>query len=168
MLGAEQNAYFFIAWAISGLLLVIPSATLHSLLAECSYGEDLKFNVLRAVKFIYLLLLPAIIFIFLFGNYLLLIFGKQYAENSLEVLRILSLASIPYSINALYASIKRIKKEIKSLIYLYAGISIITIVAGYLLMWKMRIIGVGVAWVLANGLVAIFIGLKTSLFTKNN
>ena len=135
------------------------------MLAECSYGEDLRFNVLRAVKFISLLLLSTIIFIFLFGNYLLLIFGNQYAKNSLEVLRILALASIPYSVNALYASIKRIKKEIKPLIYMYAGISILTIVISYLLMQSIEIIGVGIAWVLANGFVAIFIGILR--FTKN-
>ena len=157
VLGAEQNAYFFIAWAVSGLLLVIPSATSRSLLAEGSYGEDLRFNALRAIKFISLLLLPAITFIFLFGDYLLLIFGKQYAENSLKVLRILALASIPYSVNVLYASIKRIRKEIKPLIYLYAGISILTIATSYLLMQNMGIIGVGIAWVLANVLVAVFI-----------
>ena len=119
LLGTETNAYFFIAWAISGLLLVIPNATSSSLLAEGSYdAERLRFNVIRSVKFIFLLLLPAIAFIFLFGDYLLLIFGEQYAENSFEVLRILVIASIPFSLNSLYAIIKRgIMKETMMITY---------------------------------------------------
>ena len=160
MLGAEANAYFFIAWAISGLLLVIPGATSTSLLAEGSYdAEKIRFNLIRSVKFIFLLLAPAIAFIFLFGDYLLSIFGRQYAENSFDVLRILALASVPFSVNVLYASIKRIKKEIKPLMQVYGSIAILTLVGSYFLMQSKGIIGVGIAWVLANGLVAVFTGL---------
>jgi len=157
LLGAEQNAYFFIAWAISGLLLVIPIATSTSLLAEGSYGEDLRFNVIRAVKFIFLLLLPAVAFIFFFGNYLLLIFGKQYAENSFEVLRVLAVASIPYSLNCVYAYVKRVRKEIKPVIYVYGSLILLTLIGSYLSAQNMRIIGVGIAWVVGNVLVCSFI-----------
>ena len=161
ILGAEANAYFFIAWAISGLLLVIPRATSTSLLVEGSYdAERIRFNLIRSVKFIFLLLISAIAFIFLFGDYLLLIFGGQYAENSFDVLRILAIASIPFSINVLYASIKRIEKEIKPLIWIYGGIAILTLAGSYFLMQSRGIIGTGIAWVLANGLICVFITLK--------
>jgi len=60
----------------------------------------------------------------------------------------------------LHASIKGIRKEIKPLIYLYAGISLsdlyLTIAISYLLMQNMGIIGIGICWVLTNLLVAIF------------
>lgn len=165
MLGAEANAYFFIAWAISGLLLVIPRATSTSLLAEGSYdAEKIGFNLMRSVKFIFLLLIPAIAFIFLFGDHLLSTFGGQYAENSFDVLRILAFASIPFSINVLYASIKRIKKEIKPLIWIYGGIAVLALAGSYFLMQSKGIIGVGCAWFLANGLVCVFIALKHTIF----
>ena len=69
MLGVRANAYFYIAWQISILLLAIPRFTTMSLLAECSYNSDeLKRNTKRAAKFIFLLLLAAITGVFLFGN----------------------------------------------------------------------------------------------------
>jgi O-antigen/teichoic acid export membrane protein len=162
ILGAEMNAYFYIAWAISGLLLAIPLATSTSLLAEGSFSpEKLRRNVIRSLKFIFLLLGAAIIVVFVFGRYLLLLFGEEYARNSFEILLILVLGSIPFAINSLYATIKRVQKEITPLIWVYGSIAIITLAASYLLMHNMGIIGVGIAWVNGNGVVAGGIGVIT-------
>jgi len=161
ILGAEKNAYFYIAWHISMLLLAAPRWTSISLLAEGSYSqEELRWDTKRAAKFIFLLLGVAIIGIFLFGKYLLWIFGEEYAINSFGVLLILVLGSIPFAINALYATIKRVQKDVKPVIYVYGGIAIITILGSYLLMQSMGIIGVGVAWVIGNSVVMCGIGLK--------
>ena len=123
VLGAEQNAYFYIAWQISVLLLAVPRFTSISLLAEGSYNkEELRWNVTRALKFIFILLGIAIIGILLFGKYLLLVFGRNYALNSFEVLSILALGSIPFAINALYASVMRAKRDVKPVILIYGGL----------------------------------------------
>ncbi len=161
ILSAEMNAYFYIAWAISGLLLAIPLATSTSLLAEGSFlPEELGKNAIRALKFIFILLAVAIIGIFLFGKYVLLLFGVEYARNSFEVLLILALGSIPFAFNSLYAATKRVQKEIKPVVYVYGSIAIITLAASYLLMQNLGIIGVGIAWLLANGLICIFIAFE--------
>ena len=153
VLGAERNAYFFIAWQISLLLLAIPRWTSMSLLAEGSYNqEEMIWNARRAMKFILILLAAAIAGIFLFGKYLLWTFGEEYARNSLDVLLILVLGSIPFAFNVVYASIKRVKKEIKPVIWVYGNIALVTLVASYLLMQNIGIIGIGVAWFLGNGL----------------
>jgi hypothetical protein len=74
------------------------------------------------------------------------------------------LGSIPFAVNTLYATVKRIQKEIAPLIWVYGGIAIITLTASYLLMQStMGLIGVGIACVLANGLVAIAIGLREGM-----
>jgi len=161
VLGAEKNAYFFIAWQISLLLLAIPRWTSISLLAEGSYNrEGIVWNARRAMKFILILLAVAITGIFLFGKYLLWIFGEEYARNSLDVLLILVLGSVPFAFNVVYASIKRVQKEIKPIIWVYGSITIITIVTSYLLMQSFGIIGVGVAWVIGNCFVTFGIWLK--------
>lgn len=154
ILGAEMNAYFYIAWQISMLLLAVPRWTSTSLLAEGSYNrENLRRDTKKAAKFIFLLLGVAILGIFLFGKYLLWVFGEEYAKNSFEVLSILVLGSIPFAFNSLYATTKRVQKEIKPVIFVYGGIAMITIVGSYLLMQSMGIIGVGIAWVIGNGVV---------------
>ena len=161
VLGAEKNAYFFIAWATAGLLLVIPGATFMSLLTEGSYNRgELESNTKRSIKLIFILLSVAIAGIFLFGKYLLWIFGEEYAQNSFDVLLILALGSIPFAFNSLYATIKRVQKEIKPVIWVYGSIAMMTLMAGYLLMQNLGIIGVGIAWVIGNGVVAISTGLK--------
>ena len=161
ILGAESNAYFYIAWAISGLLLAIPRFTSVSLLAEGSYNrEELIRDTKRAAKFIFLLLGVAIIGIFLFGKYLLWIFGEEYARYSFEVLSILVLGSIPFAFNALYATVKRVKNEVKPVILVYGSVAAITIVGSYFLMQTMGLVGIGYAWVIGNGVVTIGIGLK--------
>jgi len=164
VLGAEANAYFYIAWQISVLLLAIPRFTSISLLAEGSYNkEELGRNVKRALKFIFILLGFAIIGIFLFGKYLLLIFGEEYAKNSFGVLSILVLGCIPFAINAIYASVMRVKKNIKPVIGIYGGIAVVTIVMSYLLMHEVGLVGVGIAWVIANLVVVGGIGIRLKL-----
>jgi O-antigen/teichoic acid export membrane protein len=155
VLGAETNAYFFIAWQISFLLLAIPRFTTISLLAEGSHNsEKLERDTKRAAKFIFLILIPAIAVIFLFGRYLLGIFGEAYARNSFGILAILVLGSIPFAFNALYVAVKRVQKEIKPVIWVYGGVAVITLVMGYVLMLEFGLIGVGYAWVIGNGVVA--------------
>ena len=126
-----------------------------SLLTESSYNpEELKRNAKRAAKFIFLILGTAIVAIFLFGKHLLGIFGEEYARNSFEVLSILVLGCIPFAFNVLYATTKRVQKEIMPVIYVYGGIVVITLVGSYFLMQSMGVIAVGIAWIIGNGIVA--------------
>jgi len=169
ILGVEKNAYFYIAWQISMLLLAIPRFTSISLLVEGSYNkEELGRNVKRALKFIFILLGAAIIGIFLFGKYLLWIFGEEYAVNSFEVLSILVLGSFPFALNALYASVKRIKKEINLVVWIYGGIAVTTVVVSYLLMQGIGLIGVGIGWLIGNLVAASGIGIKLGLLSETD
>lgn len=161
VLGAEANAYFYIAWQISMLLLAIPRFTSISLLAEGSHNsKELGRNVKRTLKFIFILLGVSVVGLFIFGKHLLLIFGESYAENSFEVLPILVLGSIPFAINAVYASVMRVKRRIKPVIGVYGGISIVTIAVSYLLIQKVGLVGVGISWVIGNLVVAFVISAK--------
>ncbi len=67
---------------------------------------------------------------------------------------ILVLGSVPFAINAVYASAMRVKRRIKPVVGVYGEIAFITIAVSYLLMQKMGLVGVGIAWLLSNILVA--------------
>jgi len=111
LLGAEQNVYFYIAWMLGGILGSIPQATSLSLLAEGSNNrETLTSNVQRSVKIILVLLLPAIVIILLLGDKLLFLFGQTYSQYGTGLLCLMALAALSISVNALYISIKRVKK----------------------------------------------------------
>ncbi len=158
LLGAEQNAYFYIAWAIAGLLSAIPGAISQSLFAEGSHFEDkLRENVTKSLKFTFLLLVPAVIVLVLVGKWLLLLFGQGYSLNALRLLWILSLSSLPLAINHLYTSILRVKSRLKELMAIWGFIALAVLLVSYLIMPATGIIGIGYAWLGAQAAVAIYV-----------
>ncbi len=163
VLGAEQSAYFYIAWTISSVLLAIPIWTSHTLLAEGSYNpKELRKNSFKALKFIFLLLIPLVLGIIVFGKYILLFFGVKYAINSFDILLILCLASIPYSFNIVYLTAKRVKEEIGIVIIAFGFLAFFTVLGSYILIQTIGIIGVGIAWLVGN--VIITVGVATKRF----
>jgi O-antigen/teichoic acid export membrane protein len=116
LLGPEENAYFYVAWAIATLLFSIPGSLAQSLFAEGSHDKrkvarDVKRSVLMSV----VLLLPAILFVWLLGSKMLLAFGGSYSERSIELLRILALAAIPITVERAYFAVLRIRGRLRKL-----------------------------------------------------
>ena len=59
VLGAEQAAYYYIAYAIAALHFMIPNAISMLLFVEGSHGEALKRTVVKSLVTIFSLLVPA-------------------------------------------------------------------------------------------------------------
>lgn len=161
VLGPVTNAYFYISWTFSSILLTIPFAVSRSLLAEGSTNPNrIKKNIFKSLKFTFIILGLASIFIIIFGRLILGLFGTGYSSNAFDILIVLSLASFPFTIVQLFASLKRIQKDIKPVIMVNVGVGVITIFFGYLMMQYLGLIGVGYAWIIANILVSVYIILK--------
>jgi len=160
-LGTEQNAYFYIAWQITWLLMSIPRFTSMSLLAEGSHERDeLKNNLIKSLKFIAAALSPGIIILLIYGDVILRMFGDNYAQNSYITLTVLVIGSIPYAINSVSASVHRVKENTITIILIYFGIAVTTIVGSYILMNTAGLVGVGLAWLIGNSSISTIIGLK--------
>jgi O-antigen/teichoic acid export membrane protein len=158
LLGAETNAYFYVAWMIASLLSAIPAAVSQSLFAEGSHFEDkLRENVTKSLKFTFLLLIPAVVVLILVGKWLLLAFGQSYSLNALKLLWILSLSSFPLAINHIYTSILRVKARLKELMAIWGFIALSVLLASYLIMPTTGIMGIGYAWLGARAAVAIYV-----------
>jgi len=158
VLGAEQNAYFYIGWMIANLLFAIPLAVSQSLFAEGSHFEDkLKENVTKSLKFTYLLLVPAVIVLILAGKWVLLAFGQTYSLNALHLLWVLSLSSLPLAISYIYTGILQVSGRIKELMAIWGLIVLGVLLGSYLIMPVTGIIGIGYAWLGAQTVVAIYI-----------
>jgi len=158
LLGAEQNAYFYIGWMMAALLFAIPLAVSQSLFAEGSHFEDkLKGNVTRSLKFTYLLLVPAAIVLILAGKWVLLAFGYSYSLNALHLLWVLSLSSLPLALTHIYTGILRVMGRTKELMAIWGFIALSVFLASYLIMPVTGIIGIGYAWLGAQTVVAIYI-----------
>ncbi len=170
--GREMGAYFYIAWTIASVIMMISYATSSSLLAEGSL-EPTMFgrNAVRAAKFMLLLLIPAIVLVFLVGDIVLEWFGTDYSREAFPLLRVLSVSGIPLAINTIYVTQKRIQREMWPVICIYAFVAVCTVGVGYALMDRTDLLGIGIAWLASNCLVAVLVGLlmtRTWLQARRN
>lgn len=165
-LGAEANAYFYIAFAIAMALFMIPVGVMTSLFAEGSHDpEKLRGNTIRATKFVLILLIPAMAVLLLFGDKILSIFGRVYSENALHLLWLLTLSAIPLAVNELYIAVKRVQLQVKDTAYIYWAIATLVIGISYVLSARIGLIGVGLGWIMGHTLVASAL-LGTSMIGK--
>jgi O-antigen/teichoic acid export membrane protein len=158
--GREMGAYFYIAWTVASVVMMISYATGSSLLAEGSLDpERLGANTVRAMRFMLLLLVPAIVLVFFLGDRVLTWFGTDYSKEAFPLLRVLSVSGIPLAINTIYVTQKRIQRKMWPVICIYAFVAVCTVGVGYALMERMDLLGIGVAWLASNCVVAGVVGL---------
>jgi O-antigen/teichoic acid export membrane protein len=167
ILGANQAAYYYIAYAIVSIIFMVPNAVSTSLFVEGSHGESLKKSVVKSYAMIFALLIPMILITFFFGQYILSFLGESYLE-SLELLKIFALSSFFVAIVYVYISVKRVLMDIKSLMLVSIITCILTLSLSPLLMLKFGIIGIGYAWIVSYGGIAlILVGLSIKQFFIN-
>lgn len=128
LLNAETSAYFYVSSMIMNFLMIIGQSTTQSLLAEGSHDlSSLKKHFLKSLFIVFLLLLPAVLVIVLFGNIILHAFGKNYASEAFNFLRIISFNTIFMSITSLGNSLLRLRHKIKYLVGLNAWNAVFTL-----------------------------------------
>lgn len=126
-LGPKQAAYFYLDMMIVNLLNIIQHSMNQSLFAEGSHnGNALKENVIKSLRLIAILLIPAIIGVFIFGGYVLNIFGKEYSTEGVQLLYLLSLSTIFIAINTTLSSILNVKGKVHLILFMcFIGASIL-------------------------------------------
>ncbi|MFQ5910465.1 MAG: oligosaccharide flippase family protein [Thermoplasmata archaeon] len=156
----ENVAYYYIAFTISGLLFAITGAVCMSLFAEGShYERELKSNVRKALKLIFLLLVPGVVFIMLFGGHLLLLFGGDYSAKGFILLQVFAIASIFMAFNGVFLATRRVLKRLKPIIAIPAFNAFAIVGLANVLLPSMGLVGVAVAWAVSQSLVSLGIGI---------
>ena len=157
-LGAEANAFFFIAWQVMAALSMVPMSISTSLFAEgCHDEKELLGNARRSLGLALAILAPVIIALLFFSAALLRVFGAEYAGHSTRLLQLLSLSLIPMTLNQIYFSILRVQKRLRTLTILNGVIAAVTLVLAYVLLPRMGTLGAGIGWVTSQTLVALWI-----------
>ncbi|MEM4689569.1 MAG: hypothetical protein QXF37_02565 [Archaeoglobaceae archaeon] len=158
VLGAEQNAIYYIAYTIGAFVFIIPTSFGTSLFVEGSHGEPMRIKTKKSVFGIYALLLPSVLVIIFLGEYLLAFLGKHY-EAGLTLLRVFAVSSLFAPFFSIYSTIKRVQKDLKGLIAVVFLLSSLLITLSYFLMLAYGINGVGYAWLLSYAFCSVIIGL---------
>ncbi|MEM2925120.1 MAG: oligosaccharide flippase family protein [Methanocellales archaeon] len=155
MLGAEEAAHYYIAYAIGVFLFMIPSAFSTSLFVEGSYGEALRIKTLKALFAIFLLLIPGLIVVYFFAGYLLDLIGRGYSA-SLDLLRLIAFSSLFAVPRSIYISIKEVQRAVKALVIISLLLSSLLLSFSYIFMFKFGIVGVGFAWLISYGFCGLY------------
>jgi len=169
LLGEAEAAKYYIAFAIGNLALIIPDALSTSLFVEGSHGESLRKNVIKAGLAIYSFLIPAVIFIYFFGNLLLGLFGKDYVE-AFALLRILALSSFFVAVYSLFIPIQNVRMRVESIVKLNFFRFLLLLGLCYIFILKFGIVGVGYAWIITYGILGLgivgLVKMKWRVFTR--
>lgn len=159
----SATAYFYISWNITLLLFIVPHSVSQILLAEDP--NLLKTNVIKSIKLIALILIPAVIITIAISEYLLLIFGAEYSQNASRLLQLLAFSSIPFAFNRVYIAVQNVKHNLHVVLIVHLSLTISTLGLSYILLTK-GIIYVGIARLICQTIVACVLIVKI-VVTKN-
>lgn len=157
-LGAKENANYYIVYSIVSFLLMIPASISTSLMVEGCYGANLNKAAKKSLALSFLLLIPIITFIYIFGDSILYNINKDYLEGS-EFLRIMILTGLFTTITYIYFSIKRVQNDLKGPLLISGLILLIVIGTSQPLMRYYGLVGVGYAWLAAYGASLAVLGI---------
>ncbi|HEX8964823.1 MAG TPA: oligosaccharide flippase family protein, partial [Patescibacteria group bacterium] len=156
---SETAAYYYVSSMILGFLMIISQSTTQSLLVEGSHDTSaIRQHFFKALQIIFIFLIPAILMIVLFGNFILHAFGKNYALQSFAFLRIMSISAIFMAMSSLGNSLLRLYHKIGDLIFLNGITAVITLGFSYVFI-PQGLIAIGWAWLLSQIISVIIYGV---------
>ncbi len=168
-IGIEYNAYYYIAYSISSMMLMIPFAVSTALLVEGSHNSDMQDNIIKSIKLITLLLLPILAVILLFGDKILLLFSMEYSTQTFEVLKFLAISNVFAAVISVYIAVKKVEKDVRTINIVSITVALLTIIFGYVFLKWYGLVGIGYATIVANALMcAIIIILITKSIINTN
>ncbi len=167
VLPPENGIYFYIAWVLANLLYVIPTSLALSLLAEGSHeARALPANLRQALAVAFLVLVPAVLLLWVLGRAVLGLVGAAYAEEGLELLRILVVASLPGAVTSLHLTVLRVEKKVAPLIAILGFIAFATVGGGYLVLGTAGLPGIGWAYLASQLVVAAYVGVDHGVLRR--
>jgi len=159
-LGPKANAYFAQPWLIASSLQLIAGNMAVSLTVEAATDRDrLAGYTRRALVHSARLLVPLVVLMLIGAPALLQLFGRAYADEGAGLLRLLALGALPNLVNMLYLSVARVRNRVGTIVAVQAALCALALGLSYPLLHWYGIMGVGIAWLSSQTLVATGIAL---------
>ncbi len=147
MLGREEAAYFYMAFAVGNLILFIPNAINTSFFVEGSHGlANMGRTLRKAIAFSYVYLAFATLFVWLFGGYVLRFFGEGYV-GGLGLLKLMVLGGFFVVLVNFSITVLNIQKRVKEVVAINVTKAALFLGLSYLLVPRFGIEGVGWGWI---------------------
>jgi O-antigen/teichoic acid export membrane protein len=157
--GSANGAFFYIPWVMVTTLSLVPLYLSASLTVQASAKRDqLELFVRHTLAQMARMLLPIVVLIFIGAELLLSVFGATYAREGSGLLRVASLGVLPFGLNVLFLAVARVQGRGRAILSVQVFLTVVTLGLSIVLLPQLGIVGVGVAWLAANGAVAVVVG----------
>lgn len=164
-LGAESTAEYYMAYSFASIVFMFPKSTATQMFVEGCHGEEMGKIVKRSMITSFAIVIPITAVVILLAPWLLDLLGKDYAENALDLLRLIAFSSIFLITYQIYYSVKLVQKDMKGLVLISLINSILIIGFSYYFMVNYGLSMMGYGWILGYGLCNVII-LFTYLYGR--
>lgn len=146
IIGAQQTAYFYIAWVIVGIVDMIGISMAMSLTVEGAFdAAALAANCRTALRKMTAVLLPCAVLLGVFAPLWLQLFGPAYATQGTTVLRLLAVACVCRAPAELYLGVLRAESRTSLIALVQALRATLTLGLTVVLTGAMGAVGAGLA-----------------------
>ncbi|WP_406836264.1 lipopolysaccharide biosynthesis protein [Streptomyces sp. AHU1] len=162
-IGAEQSAYFSVAWGVAYVPYLIARNMGTSLLAESVRGPGrLVQHSLRVLRHSGLLLGGVTVVIVVAAPQILSLFGASYAAEGSTLLRLLALSALPNLLLSVAIDVARARRRLRWAVGLQAAMCVLVLGLTRLLLPEFGVVGAGVAWLVTQCVIAVFLAVSWS------
>lgn len=157
LLGATQNAFFYISFSISSILFMIPTAISTTLFVDGSNDRPRRQNYYQGVKFFLLIYALSFLVFLIFGHEILAVFSPEYSAHSYDLLQLLNVANFFSGLNLMYISLKKVSRDMKTVMAVNVLSSLTSIAFTALFILFLGFDGIGLASIASNLLIFLLI-----------
>lgn len=155
-LGAEQNAYYSLAYIIASTFYVAVASMGGSLVVEgARHPERLAEHGRRMLRHAGLLVAAATAVVVAAAPWLLLPFGAAYSAQGTTVLRLMALSALPNVLLGIAIEVARVRRDLRRLVVLQVTFSVLVIALVVGLLPPLGLTGVGLAWLISACALAV-------------
>lgn len=147
----ENAAYYYMAFTIASVLYTIAYASMQSAFAEGSHDETaMKSYVMKSIRLTLILLIPAAAIIAMLSNFILGIFGDDYAQHG-RALLLVFIASAPFvAAYSCLGAVFKVIRQLRGVIVMNIVYAVVILGASYFMVPRHGLIAIGWAWMLGN------------------
>lgn len=145
--GIRATAYFYLAWQIGYGLHMISINMGYSLVVEGSTDpRRLAQFSKRLVALNMRIVAPSAVVLAIVAPYVMGVFGAGYSAEGTNLLRLLAIAAVPYSIVSVYVSVVRVQRRVRRAAAVLAIMCVLVLGLSEVLLRWLGLEGVGIAW----------------------
>ncbi|WP_030273855.1 lipopolysaccharide biosynthesis protein [Streptomyces sp. NRRL B-24484] len=155
-LGAEQTAYYSLAYLVTDTLYQAAYAMGQSLTVEgAAEPHRLAEHARRMLRHTTVFIAPATLVVVAAAPWILSLFGTDYADHGTTVLRLMALSALPNILFGIAVHVARVRQALVFLTGLQLAFAAMLLVSALALMPGYGLTGVGAAWLFTSTAVAL-------------